>query len=75
MVLDKQEFLEALTRIRREKGLTQGQLSKLTGLSLKTVSNVEKGNFISAQALDKIAKVLKVEIKKFIKESFVITIQ
>ena len=51
-----------IVKIKRiEEGLTQAQLSKLCGVKQPTISNLEKGNKVGADAIDKILNVLKIE--------------
>lgn len=54
---------------RRKLGLTQTELSKLTGISQSTISDYEKGNIIpSISNIKKIAKALNIEPKLFFME-------
>lgn len=52
-----------LASIRRSKGLTQKELSDITGLSTATISNIESGeNSYTLRSLIKIAEALNYEI-------------
>lgn len=52
-----------LSQVRKSKGLTQKQLSELTGLSTSTISNIETGeNSYSTRSLIKYAEALGYEI-------------
>lgn len=52
-----------LSSVRKSKGLTQKQLSELTGLSTSTISNIETGeNSYSTRSLIKYAEALGYEI-------------
>ncbi len=54
-------FMENLHRIRRDRGMTQAQLAKATGLSQGTISKIEKGTFnLSLDNIQTIAKALNV---------------
>jgi transcriptional regulator with XRE-family HTH domain len=54
---------------RKKLGLTQTELSKLTGISQSTISDYEKGNIIpSISNIKKIAKALNIEPKLFFME-------
>ena len=49
-----------IVSIRKEKGITQKQLSELTGIPIQTVVRYEKGGTITAGRLGKIALALGV---------------
>ena len=65
-------FRDNLRRLRREKGITQAQLSELTGLSKGTIGNYESGTRknISYVSIFKIANALKVSPEELIPMSF-----
>ena len=52
-----------LTNIRKSRGLTQKQLSEMSGLSTATISNIEKGdNSYTLRSLIRYAEALGYEI-------------
>lgn len=52
-----------LANIRKSKGITQKQLSEMTGLSIATISNIESGeNSYTLRSLIKCAEALGYEI-------------
>jgi predicted transcriptional regulator len=53
--------LPGLRRVRMERGLTQGELSALAGLSRFVVPRVETGGSTSLGAVDKLAQALRVD--------------
>lgn len=54
---------EQIRNIRKEKGLTQKELARRVGLSWQTISNVENNKYTSLKTLNKIAKVLDINIQ------------
>ena len=54
---------EQIKNIRKEKGLTQKELAHRVGLSWQTISNVENNKYTSLKTLNKIAKVLDINIQ------------
>lgn len=54
---------EQIRNIRKEKGLTQKELAHRVGLSWQTISNVENNKYTSLKTLNKIAKVLDINIQ------------
>jgi transcriptional regulator with XRE-family HTH domain len=55
-----------IKELRRRKGLTQDKLSEIVGIDPKHLSRIEVGKgYPSLDTLDKIGKVLKVELKDF----------
>ena len=55
-----------LAKIRKSKGLTQKDISDLTGLSVSTISNIENGdNSYTIRSLIKYAEVLGYELDIF----------
>ena len=65
-------FCDNLRRLRREKGITQAQLSEITGLSKGAIGNYESGTRknISYVSIFKIANALKVSPEELIPMSF-----
>ena len=60
----KQKFGYRLKELRRERDITQEQLSDKTGLTIESISNIERGIFAPKfENLEKISKVLKVPVK------------
>lgn len=55
-------FAEKLKTLRKEKNITQGELAKKSGISLKTISRYEMGQTLprSKKFFDKLSKVLGV---------------
>lgn len=51
-----------LTNIRKSHGLTQKQLSEISGLSTATISNIEKGENYTLKSLIRYAEALGYEI-------------
>ena len=55
-----------LAKIRKSKGLTQKDISDLTGVSVSTISNIENGdNSYTIRSLIKYAEVLGYELDIF----------
>ena len=55
-----------LAKIRKSKGLTQKDISNLTGLSVSTISNIENGdNSYTIRSLIRYAEVLGYELDIF----------
>lgn len=53
-----------IAEIRKQRGLTQDEIAKLTGLQQVNISKIETGKYnVSIDILNKICKVLAVEIK------------
>lgn len=51
-----------ISRIRKEKGLSQMRLAEMLGLSVNALSIIETGNgFLTAETLEKILKALEIE--------------
>lgn len=60
----KTKFGKKLKEIRNARGVTQEELADKTGLTVESISNIERGIFgPKFDNLEKIAKVLKVEVK------------
>jgi transcriptional regulator with XRE-family HTH domain len=60
----KIQFGKRLQALRREAGVTQEQLANETGLTVESISNMERGIFgPKFDNLEKIAKTLKVPVK------------
>lgn len=60
------EDLHHLERIRKEKGFTREELSKLSGVHYKTINSLEKGlydvNMVKLGTLVKLAKALHCKV-------------
>jgi len=56
-----QEIGTRLREIRKELQISQTDLAKQAGISLKTITNVEKGDDVSISILIKICKVLEIK--------------
>lgn len=54
-------FGEYVKKIRQQQGLTQSQLAAVSGVKQPTISNLEAGNKVGAEAIDKILEVLEIE--------------
>ncbi|MFA7243317.1 MAG: helix-turn-helix transcriptional regulator [Sulfuricellaceae bacterium] len=60
----KIQFGKRLQALRREAGITQEQLADKIGLTVESISNIERGLFgPKFENLEKIATVLKVPVK------------
>jgi transcriptional regulator with XRE-family HTH domain len=60
----KEKFGERLQLLRKQVGITQEELANLTGLSIDTISNIERGiNGTKFDVLEQFAKILDVEVK------------
>jgi transcriptional regulator with XRE-family HTH domain len=61
----KTKFGKKLRQLRKERDFTQEKLSDKTGLSIESISNIERGIFgPKFDNLEKIAKVLKIDVKQ-----------
>lgn len=61
----KVDFGKRLQQLRREKGITQEQLSNQTDLTVESISNIERGiHGPKFENLEKIALVLDVQVKE-----------
>lgn len=61
----KTEFGRRLQTLRRNAGITQEQLADKTGLTMESISNIERGLFgPKFENLEKIATVLDVPVKE-----------
>lgn len=61
----RQQFANRLKALRQQKGLTQEELAKATGLSVNFVRAMEQGvNAPSFESLEIIAGALEVEVKE-----------
>jgi transcriptional regulator with XRE-family HTH domain len=66
----RQIFGRNLRRVRRDKNLTQEELSHATGLMQSYVSEIEAGKRnVSIDAIEAIAKVLKVSLAQLFEEN------
>jgi transcriptional regulator with XRE-family HTH domain len=62
----KSSFGENLKRYRKDKKLSQEQLSEKAGISVKHLSAIERGlTFVSAELLEKLSKSLEIPISFF----------
>ena len=60
----KENFGKRLQLLRKKAGITQEELANLTGLSIDTVSNIERGiNGTKFDVLEQFAEILNVEVK------------
>lgn len=65
MSLLKQQFGRRLRSLRKARNVTQEQLSERTGLTIESISNIERGIFAPKfENLEKIAAALDVEVKQ-----------
>jgi transcriptional regulator with XRE-family HTH domain len=65
MSLLKEQFGNRLRFLRAERGMTQEQLADKTGLTIESISNIERGIFAPKfHNLEKIAFALKVPVKE-----------
>lgn len=61
----KSKFGKRLQYLRVREGITQEQLADKTGVTVESISNIERGIFgPKFETLEKIAGVLKVPVKK-----------
>ena len=61
----KVQFGKRLQELRRESGITQEKLADKTGLTVESISNIERGLFgPKFENLEKIATALKVPVKE-----------
>ena len=61
----KNKFGKRLQHLRQRAGITQEQLADKTGVTVESISNIERGIFgPKFETLEKIAGVLKVPVKK-----------
>lgn len=60
----REEIGQRIAQLRKEKGLTQEQLSQMTGLDRANIAKIENGRYNTGiDILGKIADALGVEIK------------
>ena len=60
----KKQFGQRLKTLRKQAGITQEQLAETTGLTIESISNIERGLHGPTFAnLEKIAKAINVEVK------------
>lgn len=58
-----------IKQFRESRGLTQAQLAQLSGKSVETISNFERGKVVTGlHTLDQLARLLNVRIKDFFNE-------
>jgi len=61
----KAKFGKKLKQLRKERDITQEELADKIDLTIESISNIERGIFgPKFDNLEKIAKVLKVEVKE-----------
>jgi transcriptional regulator with XRE-family HTH domain len=61
----KKKFGKRLQNLRREAGITQEQLADKTGLTVESISNMERGLYgPKFENLERIAAVLKVPVRE-----------
>jgi transcriptional regulator with XRE-family HTH domain len=62
----RQQFAKRLKELREQKGMTQEELAKASGLSVSFIRSVEQGvSAPSFESIEKIAQVLEIPIKEF----------
>lgn len=60
----KNSFGKRLKQLRKERGITQEKLADMTGLSVESISNIERGVFgPKFDNLEKIAAALDLDVK------------
>jgi transcriptional regulator with XRE-family HTH domain len=60
---DEMRFLHAIKRLRKARGLTQGQLAEITAIDQARISKIEAGSMnVEASTLTAIASALDVEV-------------
>ena len=60
----KAQFGKRLAQLRRRSGVTQEQLADATGITVESISNMERGIFGPRfDHLEQIARILKVPVK------------
>lgn len=60
----KNSFGKRLKQLRKERGITQEKLADMTGLSVESISNIERGVFgPKFDNLEKIAAALEIDVK------------
>lgn len=71
--MDNKKLLgKRIKEIRKNKNLTQEQLSELVGIETSSLSGIESGRFFpSLHVLEKISQILEVELVEFFKFSSV----
>jgi len=68
----KKELGEKIKRIRKQRGLTQNQLSEMVDISTRNLSNIELGlNFVKAETLDKIIDSLNISTEELFANSHI----
>ena len=69
--MDNKKLLgKRIKEIRKNKNLTQEQLSELVGIETSSLSGIESGRFFpSLHVLEKISQILEVELVEFFKFS------
>ena len=67
--ISKLNIAKNIKKLRQEKSISQGRLSKLADLSLNSIVNIEAGNNPNPtiETLEKIAKALEVSIDELLK--------
>ena len=62
----REKFGKRLRQIRRYKDITQEQLAEQVGVSVKFISNIERGEGApSFETIEKLAEILQVEVMDF----------
>lgn len=70
------EFNERLKNLREEKGLTQAQLSKKSGIAWRTIQNYESGAYRPRfDAAEKLASALEIPVSELLGEGGVLVAQ
>lgn len=67
IIMDNKKLLgEKIAKYRKQKGLTQNELSEIVKLDPKSLSRIEVGgSYPSLYVLEKISNVLNIELSKF----------
>ncbi|HMR18658.1 MAG TPA: helix-turn-helix transcriptional regulator [Sphingobacterium sp.] len=65
--MEKQAIHDSIKNARKAKGMTQQDLAETSGLSLRTIQRIEKGNSeISGYSLKQISNILEIPLEKLI---------
>jgi len=62
----KENFSKTIKKMRMDKGWTQEILSMESGLTTRTISNIENGSGCSLQTLGRLARALDISPKDFL---------
>ena len=65
MVLLKEQFGKRIQNLRKQAEITQEELANKTGLSIDTISHIERGVFgTKFEILEQLAEIFDVEVKE-----------